>query len=139
MSLRDYNQYKDLIPKIIGRKCFLSGAMNSLKLHIDEDKKDGIFIWVDPPWVFGTTEAKITSSYAYPDLSDTNYKSMHEEWVSILSPIKETVFEEIEAKPDGSLFIRFGHNYILYAKHVDGLEDRDPESWYDHWYIRIED
>src|ERR1700721_87915 len=105
MSARDYTQHRHELAALIGRKCFLTLATNSIKLHIDENKKGGAFLWIDPPWQFGRDGDILESSNSYPDHQEAGCEEKHRTWCSRFGPVYETLIEKIDAQPDGSLWI----------------------------------
>lgn len=105
-----------------------------MKLHIDENKKNGTFLWIDPPWQFGRDEDIIESSASYPDHEEAGYEEKHRAWCSQFEPAYSTLIEKIDARPDGSLWIFLRDRYAFYIP--PEFIPEDPPSWYDHWYFR---
>lgn len=136
MSARDYAEHHLELPSLEGRLCFLSLATNSVKLHIDENKCDGTFLWIDPPWQFGRHGKVIESSDSCPFHEDDGYDRKFAEWCSRFAPAFDTRIESIEALPDGSLWISLALGYAFFVP-PEFLPD-DPPLWYDHWYLRKE-
>ncbi|BCU77615.1 hypothetical protein [Luteolibacter sp. LG18] len=135
MSATDFENHGADVPQLIGRRCFLTLATNSLKLHIDADKKGGIYLWIDPPWQFGKDGEIIESSASYPFEGD---KEGFTHWTSRFAPIRESRFEQIEAQPDGSLWITLADDYQIFVpKEFIPREPDDAFSWYDHWYLNL--
>jgi len=67
MSSRDYARFGDQLEKITGRKCYITLATNSIKLHIDENKKYGKYLWIDPHWELRKDGEIIESDQTYPN------------------------------------------------------------------------
>jgi hypothetical protein len=132
VSARDYQLYHTLLPALVGRKSFITLAANSIKLHIDENKKGGIYLWIDPPWVFGKNNVLIESSESCPDYRAPNYRRLFSDWVARFSAISGSEIVRIAAKPSGRLSIRFRHSYSLIAP--ASFDEHGEPSWYDHWY-----
>lgn len=137
MSSRDHDKYGAMLDQLAGRKCFLTLATNSLKLHLDENKPYGSYLWIDPPWQFGRHEEIIESSLNHPHHEDENYARDHQTWSSHFTPLRENVIEEIESSPDGSLWIRFSKDYAIFVPAGQASQDPDEDNmwWYDHWYV----
>jgi hypothetical protein len=133
MSARDYDLYQRELSPLRGRRCFVTLATNSIKLHIDENKKKGTFLWLDPPWTFCRNGILIESSASCPDHSEPDYKSRFRRWCSRFDSIFETTINDLTATPDGALEIAFdgGHEIVLPAD-----QSKQTDSWYDHWYFR---
>lgn len=136
MSFRDYAEHHLELPSLVGRPCFLSLATNSVKLHIDENKSDGTYLWIDPPWQFGRHGEVIESSDSCPFHEDDGYDRKFAEWCSRFAPAFDTRIESIEALPDGSLWISLVQGYAFFVP-TEFFPD-DPPLWYDHWYLRKE-
>jgi hypothetical protein len=131
MSKRDYIENKDALLSFIGRKCFLSLACNSIKLHIDENKVKGTYVWIDPPWQYGKGDEEIESSLSCP----VDDEIQIQEWFKQFDPIWESRIENIVVKPDGEMWIHFQNDYAFF---VPKEFIPDDDSWYDHWYINKE-
>ena len=132
MSSRDYERYHDNLSTLQGRRAFATLATNSIKLHIDENKKDGEFLWIDPPWEFYREGILLESSASYPDETATDYDQRVQQWFTKFDPIHETAIAELTASPDGSLQIRFFGGGEIFVP----SDESERELWYDHWYYR---
>jgi hypothetical protein len=107
MSARDYHLYHNKLPALGGRRCFVTLATNSIKLHIDEVKKDGTFLWLDPPWEFRKDGAVIESSASCPDHTEQNYERCFHDWAAPFQPIFESIICGLTADPNGGLQVCF--------------------------------
>lgn len=134
MSSRDYQEFSAQLPALVGRKCFLTLATNSVKVHLDENTRGGTFLWIDPPWQFGCEGEIIASSASCPHYEETDYERMYQEWRSKFIPASESRIESIEASPDGSLWVHLSDGYAFFVP-KEFIPD-DPPGWYDHWYLR---
>ena len=132
MSERDYNKYHHNLHGLAGRRTYLSLATNSIKIHIDEVRKGGTYIWIDPPWEFQKNGKSIASSASCPQHEEDDYGDKFEKWCSQFEPIFESCIQTIEVKPTGSLRIRLRHGYEIVVSD-DFLSEREL-LWYDHWY-----
>ena len=132
MSALDYQLYHAFLPPLVGRKSFITLATNSIKLHIDENKKSGIYLWIDPPWVFGKGKVLIESSESCPHYRTPDYRHLFSDWVARFSPVSASEIVQIRAKPSGRLSIRFRDSYKLIAP--ASFDEHGEPSWYDHWY-----
>ena len=132
MSARDYQRHHEQLSALKGRRAFATLATNSIKLHIDENKKDGTYLWIDPPWEFYRDDTLVESSDSYPDDTIPDHGARVQNWFSRFDPIYETAIAEIAATPDGGLQIQFfGGGEIL----VPG-DNSERDLWYDHWYYK---
>jgi hypothetical protein len=131
MSARDYELYHRRLKALQGRKSFVTLATNSIKLHIDENKKNGTYLWLDPPWEFRRHAKTVESSYSCPDHTDSDYAPRFRRWCRRFDSMSESTIATITATPDGALQIAFtsGEELVLPAN-----ETKQPDSWYDHWY-----
>lgn len=136
MSARDYAENSAELPALVGRKCFVTLATNSVKLHIDRDQKGGTFLWIDPPWQFGRGEELIESSASCPHYEEERYEERFREWGRHFKPVRESVIEKIDASPDGGLRIGLADGFTFLIP-SDFIPEDDP-WWYDHWYVRKE-
>lgn len=136
MSARDYKEHQHNLQTLVRKRCFLTLAANSVKLHIDENKEGGAFLWIDPPWQFGRGDKIIESSASCPHHEDEDYEEKLGAWRSGFTPAFETFIEKIEAPPDGSLWIRLTGDYAFYVP-SEFIPD-ETTSWYDHWHFRKE-
>jgi hypothetical protein len=134
MPSRDYMEFSTQLPALVGRKCFLTLATNSVKLHLDENRKGGTFLWIDPPWQFGRAGEIIESSASCPHYEEEHYERKFRAWCSKFAPVGECVIEKIEASSDGTLWVHLGDGYAFFVP-KEFIPD-DPLSWYDHWYLR---
>jgi hypothetical protein len=133
MSARDYERYHDNLSTLQGRKAFATLATNSIKLHIDENKKDGEFVWIDPPWEFYRDGNLVESSDSYPSDGVPDYDERVRQWFSGFDSIYETAIAEIAASPDGALEIRFFGGGEIFVPSDESVRD---DLWYDHWYYK---
>jgi hypothetical protein len=133
MSARDYLLYDSFLPALVGRKSFLTLATNSIKLHIDQNKKAGTYLWIDPPWAFVKTVLWIESSQSCPDYQRPDYRRRFKDWCARFSPISASEIVNIEANPSGRLLIEFHDSYRLVIP-AAWYDDEAHPSWYDHWY-----
>jgi len=133
MSKRDYRRDAKRIAEFQGRRCLLSLAMNSVKIHIDKRIKRGLFIWIDPPWQFCQDEKLIASSASYPHWKEKNYEIKHEQWCALFNPILKTSLENVIPHSDGSLDLVFSKDYRIFVL-KKFLKSKTP-LWYDHWYV----
>jgi hypothetical protein len=133
MSARDYQLYFDEMVSVTGRKCFVTMATNSIKIHIDRDEKCGAYIWIDPPWIFGRGDQAIESSETCPDYRASDYKERFAAWGMKFEPIFESVIERVEATSKHRLSIFFSHGYELVVPAL--IRSSEPGAWYDHWYF----
>jgi hypothetical protein len=113
--------------------CLATVAANSLKLHIDENRKNGTYLWIDPPWQFEQGGKLIRTSATCPHHEQADYESVFTEWVRGLQPLLNTRITEVVAGVDGSLALRFEHEYSLVVP--PDPTPGDEEDWYDHWYF----
>lgn len=132
MSAKDYQLYHQKLPALQGRKCFLLLATNSIKLHIDETKKNGTFLWLDPPWEFRRGGTVIETSASCPYYTEPDYERRFRLWGSRFAPVFESTIRGIAASPNGGLQITFSDGYEVILP-----EDQcnQTDSWYDHWYF----
>ena len=137
MSDRDVSKFKNRLLLLVGWQCFVTPATNSIKLHIDENKKVGTFLWMDPPWQFVKGEFVIESSDSCPHYREEGYEQKFRVWCDSFAPVQGRLIVEMDALPNGSLWIRLegGHAFYLDAEVVP----HDPDSSYDHWYLREEE
>ncbi|HTL69272.1 MAG TPA: hypothetical protein VL200_16520 [Lacunisphaera sp.] len=133
MPARDYKEFHAQLPSLVGRKCFVTLATNSLKLHIDHDKKGGTYLWVDPPWQFCRDGEIIESSASCPHHEEEDYEQRFHAWSSRFGITRGSVIQKIQASPDGSLWIHLSDDYAFFAP-KEFIPD-DPSSWFDHWYF----
>ena len=73
MSSRDYQRHHAQLSALRGRKAFATLATNSIKLHIDANKKEGTYLWIDPPWEFYRENVLVGSSASCPDHTLPDY------------------------------------------------------------------
>jgi hypothetical protein len=132
MSAQDYRLYHDKLSALRGRKCFVTMATNSIKVHIDEDKKNGIFLWLDPPWEFRKDGIVIETSASCPDHTESDYERRFRLWGSRFEPIFDSKIRDITAAPSGSLQITFTDGYEVFLPEDPSVQ---TDSWYDHWYL----
>jgi hypothetical protein len=92
MSARDYDRYHHRLPALRGRKSFVTLATNSIKLHIDEDKRDGTFLWLDPPWEFRREDTIIETSSSCPHYTEPDYERRFRSWGERFQPISTAQF-----------------------------------------------
>jgi hypothetical protein len=135
MSLADLQQSRDALISFSGRRCFCTVAANSLKLHIDEDRKGGSYIWVDPSWALYRGFEEVASSADCPPHTDSDYEPRFRVWCGRLIALRATTFEAFEESDDGSISLLFGDDYRLFLPLQENEEDSD--WWFDHWYARI--
>ena len=136
MSVRDCTRDGDKLPACIGRACFVTVAGNSIKLHLDENRPRGNYLWIDPSWQFGHGQDLITASMDCPSHREENYSSLFKDWAEKLSPVNESKVEAIRILQSGGLEIKFSHDYRLLA--LSGLQAKeDLEGWYDDWYVSL--
>jgi hypothetical protein len=133
MSSRDYIRHAAALRTLVGRACLATVAANSLKLHIDENRKGGTYLWIDPPWVFERAGELIRSSATCPYHEQSEYESLFAEWARGLLPLLNTRILEIDGRPDGRLVLRFEREYSLVVPADQELAD--DEDRYDHWYF----
>jgi hypothetical protein len=133
VSTRDYIRFAAALPALVGRACLATVAANSLKLHIDENRKDGTYLWIDPPWQFQHVGELIRSSATCPHHEQAEYESLFAEWARGLRPLSNTRILEVKAEVDGGLVLRFEHEYSLVVP--ADPSPGDEEDWYDHWYF----
>ncbi len=131
MSARDYHLYHKKLPALEGRRCFVTLATNSIKLHIDEVKKDGTFLWLDPPWEFRKDGAVIESSASCPNHTEQDYERCFHDWGARFQPIFESIIYGLTADPNGGLQVMLSDGYQIILPEDQSSE---TESWYDHWY-----
>ena len=137
MSKKDHDEYGNILFSFEGHKCFTSIVTNSIKLHIDERKSDGAYIWIDPPWSFIKNDAVITSASDCPHYEEENYKQLFSDWLFNFEPIFSTSIKNINCSIDNDLTIRLDKDYALFIPNTNYEEDE--ESWYDHWYCRVKE
>jgi hypothetical protein len=133
MSSRDYIRYSAALPALVGRVCLATVAANSLKLHIDENRKHGSYLWIDPPWEFMHGESLVRSSRTCPHHELPEYENLFAEWTRGLNPLLSTRILLLDAHEDGTLRLQFERGYSLVAP--ADAEFGDEEGWYDHWYL----
>jgi len=133
MSARDYEHYRQSLPALRGRKSSVTLAANSIKLHIDEDKENGTFLWLDPPWEFRRDGAVIETAATCPDHTEPDYEPRFQSWCERFEPIFDSTIRDIAATPDGSLQVTFEDRYEVFLPANDSAQS---DSWYDHWYYR---
>lgn len=138
MSVADLNRSRDALLLFRGRRCICTVAANSLKLHIDEDKKGGSYIWVDPPWMLSREFEEMASPDDCPHHTEADYEPRFRKWCSRLSALRMTTFEAFEEAEDGSVSLRFAEGYRLLIP-LEEVQDEDSDWWYDHWYARVEE
>ena len=131
MTARDYKLYHAKLASLEGRPCFLSMACNSIKLHIDRDEKNGTYLWIDPPWVFGTEDAEIETSETCPNHREPDYEMKFKQWGQNFTPMFENTILRIEATQRGRLLVFFGSGHVLCAP---AIRVPKQEGCYDHWY-----
>jgi len=134
MSTRDYKENHELLPPLEGRRCSLTLAANTIKLHIDENRKGGDYIWIDPPWALLRDGATIATSASYPDPEDEDYQRRHVEWGSQFDDVFESHIHQISATAEGALRIELDDGYAFDAP-ADPFESEEEDDWYDHWYV----
>lgn len=133
MSSRDHQRHQDQLSALQGRRAFATLATNSIKLHIDENKKDGTYLWIDPPWEFYRDGAFVESSETYPDEGVPDSDALVKQWFTRFDSIYETTIADADSSPDGGLQIRFfGGGEILVPPSASERDD----LWYDHWYYK---
>lgn len=137
MSARDYKEFHAQLPALVGRKCFVTLATNSLKLHIDQDKMGGTYLWIDPPWQFGRDGEIIESSASCPHHEEEDYEKRFRAWSSGFEITRGGVIQKVQASPDGSLRIHLSDGYAFFAP-KEFVPD-DPPSWFEHWYFQEEE
>lgn len=137
MPSRDYLSYHAKLPALIGKQVFATLATNSIKLHVGENKKSGSYLWIDPPWAFGSGDDIIESSDSCPDYKSGDYESKFRQWVSRFSPIFTSSIMDIEADVTGQLSIALSDGYRIFAPEISSSAD-DSDLWYDHWYYKDE-
>jgi hypothetical protein len=133
VSARDYDRYHRFLSALKGRRSFVTVATNSIKVHIDKDKKGGIFLWLDPPWEFRKNGTFIETAATYPDHAEPDYERRFELWGNRFKPIFANTIEEVTASPEGSLLIKFEGGYEMFLPGDDSVQ---TDVWYDHWYFR---
>jgi hypothetical protein len=133
MSARDYALYHKQLPQLHGRRSFVTLATNSIKVHIDEAKRNGTFLWLDPPWEFRRDDSLIETSDSCPHYTEPDYNFRFASWGSRFQPIFESTIRDIVAAPDGSLKITFESGYDIFLPQDDSVQ---TDCWYDHWYYR---
>ena len=127
MSQRDIEQNRELVRSFQGRRCFVSLHTNSIRFRIDDNDKQGRYIWIDPPWVFSRERDEITSSEGYSE--DT--KKSFRDWCNLFEPLRDTVMEQHEEGVAGGTTFIFRGGYRLFVPD-DGEREEDMD--YDHWY-----
>jgi hypothetical protein len=136
MSARDYDRFHTQLLELRGRRSFVTLATNSIKVHIDEDKRNGTFLWLDPPWEFRRGGTVIETSASCPHYTEPDYKSRFCSWGSRFQPIFENTIREIIASLNGSLQVTFEGGYEIFLPQDDSVQ---TDCWYDHWYYREPD
>jgi len=136
MSARDYKEFHARLPTLVGRKCFVTLAANSLKLYIDHDKNGGTYLWIDPPWQFGRDGEIIESSSSCPHHEEEDYERRFHAWCSGFEITRGGMIQKIRASSDGSLWIHLSGGYEFFAP-GEFIPDDSP-SWFDHWYFHEE-
>lgn len=126
MSASDYTAYAHKLPLLAGRCCSVSLATNSLKLHIDENKKDGSYLWIDPPWQFGLNDTLIDEAWTCPHHEDEGYKESFKAWREQFASISDSTILSIDAVPDGTLQMRFERGYCLLVPADQTPGEHDP-------------
>jgi hypothetical protein len=134
MSKRDYRRDRRQIAELQGKRCFLTLAMNSVKLHINKNQKNGLFIWIDPPWQFGQGDELIAASATYPQWKKRSYQEKHDEWCGLFKPIFKSTLERVAPHSDGSLDLVFKRDYRIFVPKQ--FIPSEMNSWYDHWYVQ---
>jgi hypothetical protein len=125
MSQRDLQQNRATLTGFKGRRCFASLATGSIRFRFDDREMQGHYIWVDPPWVFSSASAEITTSGAYTE-------EEAKEWFQLLGPLRETTFQDFEPRQNGEVTFIFSDGYRLFIP-LDPESDT-TDSDYDHWY-----
>lgn len=136
MSIRDYKRDRENLSKLVSRPAFVTLAVNSIKLHIDKNIKNGTYIWIDPPWQFGQGDQLITSSSDCPSHKVKNYENRFKSWLNYFGPVFSTTLEKAQAKSNGSIELRLAGNYRIISAPSNLMSD--DEMWYDDWYIDIQ-
>ena len=132
MSSRDYQRHHAQLSALRGRKAFATLATNSIKLHIDANKKEGTYLWIDPPWEFYRENVLVGSSASCPDHTLPDYDARVRQWFDQFGSLYDTAIADATASPDGSLEIRFFGGGELFVP--PDASERD--LWYDHWYYK---
>jgi hypothetical protein len=127
MSQRDIDQNRDTTLSFKGRRCFASLHTNSIRVRIDDNEKQGRYIWIDPPWVFSRERDEITSSEGYSEDTEHSFG----EWCELFEPLRDTVLEQFEEGEQGAATFIFRGGYRLFVPD-DGEREEDMD--YDHWY-----
>ena len=125
MSLSDLQQNQATLTGFKGRRCFASLATGSIRFRFDDRERQGHYIWVDPPWVFSSPSAEITTSGAYTEEGA-------KEWFQFFGPLRETTFQDFEPRQNGEVTLIFSDGYRLFIP-LDPESDA-TDSDYDHWY-----
>ena len=134
MSARDYAENHKYFDSLVGRRCFLSLAANTAKIHIDENRKGGDYIWVDAPWRLLFRGEVVSSSACYPD--DESCRTLFERWSAEFEPVREGSIRSIAGTENGALTIRL-ENDFAWEVPADSYQSDDDDDWYDHWYIKL--
>jgi len=127
MSQRDLEQNRKTLTAFKGRRCFGSLHTNSMRFRVDDNDKQGRYIWIDPPWVFSHEHKEITSSDGYSEETETSFR----EWCNLFEPLRDTVLEQFEEAEQGAVRFIFRGGYRLFVPD-DGEREEDMD--YDHWY-----
>lgn len=133
MTARDYHLNHAKLASLEGRKCFLTMVTNSIKLHIDRNERDGTYLWIDPPWVFGTLDAEVASSQTCPDSHDADYEAKFKQWGEQFTPMYENAIDHFETTQRGRLVVFFASGHVLLSPAIEGT--KEERGWYDHWYV----
>ena len=133
MSKRDYRRDARRLREFDGKRCFISVATNSLKLHLGRRQRSGTFIWIDPPWELSHGSDTVTTSADCPDSAKKSQEARFSRWCTLFAPLYRTTLASAVPKSDGSLTLHFAGGYELFtpSHFIPHLQ----KLWYDHWYV----
>jgi hypothetical protein len=109
-------------------------AANSIKLKFslgagDKDR----YVWIDPPWELWRNHRTFLYSASYPTPQSAVGRREERAWLRNARWFRPGAFLALSRELGPAARFRFANGWSIIASAA--VTVRDPEQWYDDWYI----